>query len=186
MPSALLALSLTVVITSALSAQSEERPAIFAPRPIAPETTGPGAAAPERPVARAATSDRMRLLLTERVLAAAKAFDAPQPAAGSETAAQPPTTAGPDGAVLMRQFFVRALPLRRDQVEPRAVPLFDFAPAARADRRAQGYSATLLRLFEGNAFINFNVVKGAGQGADSRREFTRFELEFSLKPGGRR
>ena len=123
MPSALLALSLTVVITSALSAQSEERPAIFAPRPIAPETTGPGAAAPERPVARAATSDRMRLLLTERVLAAAKAFDAPQPAAGSETAAQPPTTAGPDGAVLMRQFFVRALPLRRDQVEPRAVPL---------------------------------------------------------------
>ena len=183
MRSLLFVLALMVVITTALHAQSEERPAIFAPRPIAPEKTGPVATGPERPVARAANSDRIRLLVAKRVLEAAKAFEVPASAAVSETAARMPTT---EGALMMRQFFVRALPLRRNQVDRPEVPLLDFAPAERADRRAQGYSATLLRLFEGNAFINFNVVNGAGQGADSRREFTRFELEFSLKPGGRK
>lgn len=157
---------------TAILAQPAELPPIFAPRVEARRSP----AAPH-PVATSGLSDRMRAAITERVLVGAKAFEPP---VSAEAAPESPTPTA-DGALLMRRFVVRSVAPRREEVEPAAVPTWEFGPVDRIDRRVNGYSATLFQL-SGGLFFNLNVVNGAGRGIDHGRDFTRVEFEFSLKP----
>jgi hypothetical protein len=148
-----------------------ELPPIFAPLPIAkpapaprPQSTGSG------------ISERVRLQLTERVLAEAKAFAVPD-VVGSNV-----PTAGPvnvDGAIMMTPFTVKSLTLSRRDVEIQEEPLRRFVPVSRVSRKANALSATLLRVMGGE--VKLNVVNGAGMGVDHAIDFTRVEIEFSYR-----
>ena len=164
----------TMFAITMVRAQPAELPAIFAPRVEKPAPPG----APQRTVAVSGLSERLRGLITERVLVEVKAFELPIAAAGSEAVGSTLTS---DGALMMQRFLVRSIAPRREEVEPPARPTWQFARVDRIDRRVTGYSATLFRLLDGRGLFKVNVLNGAGQGIDHGRDFTRVELEFSFK-----
>ncbi|MSU49369.1 MAG: hypothetical protein EXS37_09840 [Opitutus sp.] len=157
-----------------LSAQAEELPPIFVPRPRVTENEVPLS---RRTAAGAGVSDRMRTQMTARILEGVKAFEPPEVVSGAVAR----TTFTAEGALLMQRFVVKSIAPRRDEVEPPEALLRRFAPLERARRGVTGYSATLFQFLDGRGSVNFNVVKGAGQGVDHGRDFTRAELEFSLR-----
>lgn len=159
-----------------LRAQAAELPAIFAPQTVTPEVALP---APSRPRVGSSMSDRMRLQMSERILADVRALEIP--ASPTSTASAAPVVTA-DGALLMKRFVVRSLAPRPDEVEPPAAPLLRFAPIGRLERQVKaGYSAALLRFFDGRGSLNLNVVNGAGKGMDHNNDFTRAEIELSIK-----
>jgi hypothetical protein len=168
-PLAVGSLSATLI----LCAQPVDPPPIFATKPIPVPST---ASAPRPTVARSGLSERMREHLTQRILRDAQVFEAPT---GPTSNAAPAPTFTADGALLMPRFVVKSRAPGTDEVEPPAVPLMQFGPAIRGDRRVKGFSATLWRMFDGQGAINLNILKGAGSGVDSSRELTRIEIEFS-------
>jgi hypothetical protein len=170
-----LALGLKTVVFVTL-AQPSELPPIFAPRAISAASSRPVPEAMSPPAA--AISDRMRKQIAERILAEAVVFTAPV-AVASEPITAPP--AGSDGPFQMSRFYVKALPLRRADVEPRPVQLWHFTPMDRAERRTQGHSATLWSSLDGNRLFNLNILNGAGKGMDHGRDFTRVEFEFMIR-----
>jgi len=160
----------------ALRAQPGERPPIFAPKPTVtqPEVT------PARPAPAAGVSERMRAQILERILTEAKTLDAPVAPAVATT--ETPAAVNADGALVMRRFVVRSLAPPRDAVEPPPLPLMRFEKVDRVDRRVKpGYAAALARFWNGAGALNFNVVNGAGQGLDHARDFTRAEIELSIR-----
>jgi hypothetical protein len=44
-----------------------------------------------------------------------------------------------------------------------------------------GFTTNLLRMFEGSAELNLNVLQVNGQGLDHPRDFARVEIEFKLR-----
>jgi hypothetical protein len=162
---------LTSGAVTTLAAQTAELPPIFAPQ----RTRTPIAAPPRVPAARAGLSDHVRQLVTDRILADARAFETPLGAAG-------PMASTPfinsDGALLMDRMIVNAPVLRREQIEPREVKWMQFVPLDRVDRRASGITAPLFRAFGG--VFSVNVLQGEGKGIDHGREFHRVEFQFKL------
>ena len=166
-----------LAVAPSLRAQSAELPPIFAPRPVAPVVAAPI-------VRRAASGDgmseRMRALVTERILAEEKTFEAPVSAEIAASAVTTETTAG--GALLMRRFVVRSVAPSTDEVRPPDLPLYHFSLADRVDRRVKpGYTATLLRFFGDRGSVNLSIVNGAGNGIDHNIDFTRAEIGVSLR-----
>ena len=157
----------------AVFAQTDSRPAIFAPQR---EGHAP-AASPKLLL-----SERVRALVataSERVLAEAKAFDAPSN--GLAERGEPLVIPVGD-TVRMPQYLVKARPLRREAVEPPEIPLLQFRPTDREDRGLiGGVSTRLLRLFDGKGEMNLNILQMAGRGNDHGRDFTRVELEFRFR-----
>ncbi len=161
----------------AIRAQPVELPPIFAPKPVVP----PVGVGPVRPAPKAEGSERMRAQVAERLLAEAKAFDAPAPATGPDAGAEISNRVNADGALEMRRFVVRSLGPPREEVEPPPLPpLLRFWEVERAERRVKpGYSMALARFFGGE--LRLSVVNGAGLGLDHGRDFTRAEIGFSIR-----
>ncbi len=165
-----------LLAASSVRAQPAELPPIFAPRPVAPAIAAPVV----RPaVSGNGMSERMRALVTERILAGEKTFEAPVSAETAASAVTTETTSS--GALLMRRFVVRSIAPSTDEVRPPDLPLYHFAPAGRVDRRTKGYTATLLRFFGDRGSVNLSVVNGAGNGIDHNIDFTRAEIGVSLR-----
>jgi hypothetical protein len=174
-----LALGLKLFASIAV-AQAPDLPPIFAPRSSSSANSGPITETTPRAVP--AISDRMRKQIGERILADVAVFEAPvaaPAAAPTETITAP--AAGSDGPFQMSRFYVKALPLRREDVEPRPVRLLHFAPIDRPERRTQGHTATLWNSLDGTRLFNLNILNGAGKGMDHGRDFTRVEFEFKIR-----
>ena len=168
-----LALGALLASAAGTRAQSDTLPPIFTPKPAA----DPLNAHAVMPVSRAPVSARLRQAMTEQILAAARAFEAPAPDAST-----PMVPA--DGVLVMPRFVVKALLPRGDEVEPPVRPLLKFAPQDKwwvHQRTQPAHTATLARFFEGRGLINVSVLNGAGKGVDHPRDFTRVELGFSFR-----
>jgi hypothetical protein len=167
------------VFTAVARGQPEPLPSIFAPRPNSPASEKSSS-----PVVRsspAPLSSRTRSLLegaATRVLAEVVAFEVPGGA---------PAIAGvsADGATVMKAVTVEAKTLKDSDLRVRVPELYRFGPAAGDPKTgiAGGVTAPLYHTFIGNKElqIDFNVLNGAGRGADHGRDFTRVEIAFRLK-----
>jgi hypothetical protein len=177
-------LALSATPAPIIGAPSELRPAIFAVPTAPEEASAPaGLAASAAATPTSLLSERVRTLVSnasEQLLAEVKAFAAP-PAPGAQSPILDSSPSPSVRVVHMPHYIVKAARLRR---EPVAVdlPLLNFTTLERDDRRMKaGFTTNLLRMFDGSAEVNLNVLQVNGQGLDHPRDFARVEIEFKLR-----
>jgi hypothetical protein len=159
-------------------AQPAELPPIFAPRETEPVRQKPPAATsfPRTSLA----SERMRAMINaaaNRVLTEAAVFEAPgAPPSGSALTV--------DAATVMAPVVVKAGTLKESDLRRPVVPTGRFSLAEPARGIAGGVTMPLYHTYDfmGKELqIDFNILNGAGRGADHGRDFTRAEIAFRFK-----